>query len=851
MDWLKRTLQALLNPSSRLDRLPGLSTPHEPVPTMEAEAPAGARGRLGWRDILFNFPLVFGGLIVAALFLVVLFGPIWAPVNPYIGGERIRAHFDPASDAWISPPLEPNTQYLLGTDEWGNDILSMLLYGARNTLVACAFITMVRLILGLILGAYAGWNPQGLTDQVIMGTISIVSSVPILISSILLIYALDIRRGLPVFIVALAVIGWTEIAQYIRSEFLVLRKMPYIEGARAVGARGFAVAVRHVLPNLLPQLLIITFLEMGAVLMLLGELGFVGIYIGGGSRIALGDEITGIQVMTLAEVPEWGAMLAEGYRWLRAKPFIVFPPAMAFFVAVVGLNIFGEGLRRLVEKNSLDTNFLLRKRMVLVMVGLTAATIFILNNTGPAPWFNRVAQSFDGRSALQSVRELVGMKGRGVGQDGGHQAAEYIAGKFEEYGLQPGWRHGSYLYPLPARLVQPLAQPEMALVDADGHMLKAFRHRLDFGFMTEGHAGSGQAEAPLTFVGFNGGSRPLEWEDYQGLDLRGQIALVVRGNAPADFATEALIRGASGVLWMTGDGQYDVSSQIRLSDAGESLVSPTLPVFRIRPAVAQKLLDAEDILVDELLSPDSPIESQGTGWYTRDLGARVRMSLSLDEIQETEIPAVLGFLPGSDFDLAHEMVVLFANYDGLGTEPDGTVYPSANDNASGVGVLLEMARLWQEQELNPRRSVMFVAWGGGQLENSGALEFLQNSRSFRHLPNASTGTELLPEVVFQVEESGAGGSELFIHPASNHRLLKLVEDSAQQAGIDSIAEDSAEVAGRHLLRTDRAAWVYFTWADAAASPEEDRLERIEAEKLQIMGETLSLALTHIVRESSY
>jgi len=188
-----------------------------------------------------------------------------------------------------------------------------------------------------------------------------------------------------VFILALSLVGWTEITQYIRSEFLILRKMPYIDGARAVGSRNFAIAVRHVLPNLMPQILVISFLELGAVLMLLGELSFVGVFIGGGGNLSLGDEISGITVVTYSQVPEWGAMLAEGYRWLRAKPFIVFPPAFAFFIAVVGFNSLGEGLRRLIETYHINTNFLLRKRMVLGVVALTFATAFVINNTGPAP----------------------------------------------------------------------------------------------------------------------------------------------------------------------------------------------------------------------------------------------------------------------------------------------------------------------------------------------------------------------------------------------------------------------------------------------------------------------------------
>jgi peptide/nickel transport system permease protein len=175
-----------------------------------------------------NLPLVLGALIVLGLFFLVLFGPVWAPTNPYIAAQHLVPHYDARAGEYISPPLAPSARYPLGTDRWGNDLLSMLMHGARNTLVACAFITMTRVGLGLLLGGLAGWNEGQTSDRVIMGAIGVITAMPALISSIVLIYALDIRRGLPVFIVALSLVGWTEIAQYIRSEFLILRRAPFV-----------------------------------------------------------------------------------------------------------------------------------------------------------------------------------------------------------------------------------------------------------------------------------------------------------------------------------------------------------------------------------------------------------------------------------------------------------------------------------------------------------------------------------------------------------------------------------------------------------------------------------------------
>ncbi|MEN8171616.1 MAG: ABC transporter permease subunit [Chloroflexota bacterium] len=846
MKTIKNLFSRLLSPKASYDNLPGFMVNDLP----DQEMPGGARSQLSIRDLIFNIPFLVGSFIVLGLFLLILFGPIWAPKNPYIAGQHIVPHYDSELKEFIRPPLAPSDEFPLGTDRWGTDLLSLLMHGARNTLVACAFITMVRLLMGIILGGYAGWNENQTGDRIIMGLIGVITSIPMLISSMILIYALDIRKGLPIFIIALSAIGWTEIAQYIRSEFLILRKMPYIEGALAVGSRGLGIAVRHVIPNILPQLLVLSFLEMGAVLMLLGELGFVGVFIGGGHQIAIVEMMAPTEIFTLAEVPEWGAMLAEGYIWLRSKPFVVAPPAIAFFTAIVGFTALGEGLRRLIEKRSINTSFLLRKRMLFVIAALSLATVFILNNTGAAPWFAKVAQAFDGNQASHHINALSEMDGRSSGQSGGLEASKYILDKFTEYGLKPGWKRSSYIYPFETRLVQHLEQPTLSILDSSGNIIQSFQHQIDFGFMIEGHGGSGKATHPLTFVGFTPGSI-LDFESYQNLDLRDQIVILQQGNAPHDFAIEALIHGAEGVLWVVGDGSDDIRSQIQWSDPSKNYQqTPTIPIFRIRPSVANVLAKSSGIDWSSLISGTAAPEQSGPGWFTKDLDITVQVSLSLSEPKDIEVPCVFGYSIGSDLDLANELVVLFSSYDSLGTDPDGTVFPGANHNASGVGILLEMARLWQEQDLDTRRSVLFVAWGGSTLDNSGARDFLEDRFNFRHLITTNPNDRVLPALLVQLDYVGAGGDTLLIHPDSSPNLSVLIQETAQQLEIP-ISDDVNSNSFQSEVVSRRVPWISLQWENSIVSPIEDTFEKIESEKLQSLGEILALSLTKIVRETDF
>jgi len=841
--WLEFLLR-LIDPRVRM--------PHSGVsPAGEAAGdPSGGRIRTPvWRIWLGNPPLVIGTLIMLFLFLIVLFGPAWAPQNPYLSGQPISRHYDAEQGVLIDPPLAPSPEFPFGTDRWGMDLLSLLLHGARNTLVACVFIASVRVLVGILLGGLAGWNEGRWVDQLTMGAVGVVTAVPALISSIFLVYALDIRRGLVTFLVALSAVGWTEIAQYIRGEFLVLRKMPYIEGARASGMGAFSIAVRQVLPNLLPHLLVLSFLEMGAVMMLLGELGFIGVYIGGSSRIGIEVELFTQQVFQLVETPEWGAMLAEGFRFLRSRPFVVLPPAAAFFIAVVGFNTFGDGLRRHIELYGLNTGALLRKRSLLVFAAIAAATVYVINRTGPSPWFERVAQAYDGESAYSRALELAGMQGRGHGQAGGGQALEMILHAVEDSGLDPGWQHNSYLYPLPATLVRPLDEPRFELLNADGSVRASFVHQNDFAYVTEGHGGSGEAQGGLTFIGFLTDHEP-DSSEYAGLDLRGRLVLLQEGNAPENFTTEALIRGALGVIWITPREESPLWSQtVRLKDSPPGLLEPQIPVFRIKPSTARQLLAPEGLELADLYQPTGESSSGAGIWIRRDLQALIRVSLKLQEAQDYDVQNVLAYLPGSDFDHADEMIVLFASYDGLGVDPDGTVFPAANNDGSGVAALLELARLWQQQRLQPRRPVLFVFWGTGTLGDAGAGEFLRQRYNFRHLVAANEQVRVEPRVVFQLEGVGAGGELLRISSPPS-RYFDVLEEAAQELALNFLPENAS---GTPLKTTAGTIvpWIRVDWIGSDTPPQADQPGRLETERFDRVGELMALTLARILRQTEY
>lgn len=535
--------------------IPGWAKQLEVRPIVPPPAKSPEEGRLSlwprWRRAFSNLPLLFGLLVVGAIFFLVVFGPGLAIMDPYLGG---RAGVSYHEGKLLVPPYPPSPEYPLGTDPFGQDLLSLILMGARNTLVLATFVAMARLIVGLLLGSLAGWYEGRFFDRAVMGLIEATASFPALLSGMILIFALGIRRGMIVFIAALCLVGWGEIAQQVRGQFAIIRRRPFIEGARAIGLSDLEIVVRHILPNILPSLIIITPLEMGAVLMLIGELGFLEVYIGGG--IDRAGDLCLTPSCIVPNIAEWGSMLGAYRKFFYSHPVMMLAPATAFFVAVLGFNLLGEGLRRVVERREMRTAFLLSPRMILVIALVTLGTIYTMKHVGPAPSYAKLATRFDVQQALKHIEALTSgeMGGREAGTPGGEAAARYIASQFREYGYQRGWQYYGevaspeevYMQPFTTHLVRPLSPPELSLLDGDGQVVKSYRRGIDFGEEIYGHGGSGEAQGSVALLLFD--PRREEHPSFAGLELEGKIAFYLQDNAPPGFDQEAFQRGAKGLL---------------------------------------------------------------------------------------------------------------------------------------------------------------------------------------------------------------------------------------------------------------------------------------------------------------
>ena len=289
------------------------------------------------RRFAANPPLLLGLLGVLVLAVIALFGPQLASADP--NAQRIVIFFP--DHTFKVPPTSPDQYYPLGTDPLGRDQLSRILYGARLTFTVVVLALLLRATLAVTVGIVAGWS-GGTVDRALVIVTNAVGGIPQFLLALLLAVAFQDMAILG-FTLALGLVGWAESAQFVRGEVVRIRGMGYVEAARTLGERTRGVLVRHVLRGLGPQLFGLLSLETGATLLLLAELGFLGVFMSGGAFLT---DNAGRPILPARDrAPEWGQMLAGARSYTFKDQWVAFAPGVVVGAAVFVFNLLGEGVR--------------------------------------------------------------------------------------------------------------------------------------------------------------------------------------------------------------------------------------------------------------------------------------------------------------------------------------------------------------------------------------------------------------------------------------------------------------------------------------------------------------------------
>ncbi|HEY3364972.1 MAG TPA: ABC transporter permease [Symbiobacteriaceae bacterium] len=263
-----------------------------------------------WQSFKRNRLALAGVAIVLVLILVAVFAPWVAPKDPF--KVNLADQF-----------LAPGKKYWLGTDMYGRDVLSRIIYGARISLMIGLVPTLLSTGIGTVLGVVAGYF-GGRTDGFIMRLADVVLAFPSLLLAMVVMYTLG--ASLYNIFIALSIVGWAGTSRVVRAQTLSFKEREFVEAARAAGVKHWVIMARHIVPNCLPQILILITLGIPGAIMSEASLSFLGV---------------GAQ----PPAASWGLMVSNGREYFLTASWNSVYPGFAILLTVLGFNFLGDGLR--------------------------------------------------------------------------------------------------------------------------------------------------------------------------------------------------------------------------------------------------------------------------------------------------------------------------------------------------------------------------------------------------------------------------------------------------------------------------------------------------------------------------
>jgi len=287
-----------------------------------------------WQRLLQHRLAQVGLLIIAGLVIVALFAPVLTRLDPttqFTSG--LGSLGEPRQPGYpVKDSMAPGASFRLGTDTLGRDVLTRTLYGTRISLVVavCAMLTSILIgtTIGLLGGYFGGW-----VDIVLTRVTESVLSLPTILLAITLFMVIpgdDYRARLFKLLLAISLVTWTGIARAVRGHVLSLKEREFIEAAHALGCSNARIIWIHLLPNVMPTVVVLATLATAHNILLEAGLSYLGV---------------GVE----ASVPSWGGMIKEGQPFILSAPWIIMAPGVAIVLAVAGFNLLGRALEETLE----------------------------------------------------------------------------------------------------------------------------------------------------------------------------------------------------------------------------------------------------------------------------------------------------------------------------------------------------------------------------------------------------------------------------------------------------------------------------------------------------------------------
>lgn len=448
-----------------------------------------------------NYPLLIGGSIMVLLMILMIFGDNLITYDPY-GMQLNTLEMKNGEYVNENPDMPPNKEHLFGTDIVGRDIFSQIIYGAKYTLSLGILVALFRLITALPLALISGFGNK-IIGKIIDLFDNIFSTIPTLIFCIIIlsfgqINSLEFNQSIIAFIVVLTFVGWARLGKLLRERTKEILNTDFISGEIAIGKNKFLIATQNVLPHLTATIIIETFFEIGRALMLVASMGVFGVYVG---DVFYPYELLGKEgsILEASFDPEWGGLLGSStYALMAKKSWIAFFPALAFFISILGFNLFAEGLKK--ELNKRNSRFISNLRKIpfhlspktfiyqcknmgrykgQVILKVIIIIVIVVPLLIPPP---SSLYQVDTQKAFSHVQEFDKDKyeGRMLGTVGRDKASEYIINNLKKYGLKSYFKEGYIKEMESNNKIGDIEEVNLSIIDTNGDIIKKLKFKEDY-----------------------------------------------------------------------------------------------------------------------------------------------------------------------------------------------------------------------------------------------------------------------------------------------------------------------------------------------------------------------------------
>lgn len=649
-----------------------------------------------------NFPLIIGLCIILLITAVSFYPERFATSDPY---AKETLQYEKGTGKLLVPPVPPGEEYIWGTDEKGRDLRSLIAYGCQATMLMALGVALIRLIIALPLAIAAAYKSKAAAGIIKLFNISFNAFPLILI--ILLLTRIDLFNDLfsnPMSAAAfvMSIFGWSKLAKLLTKAVEDVLTQDFIEGEIAIGKTKLDIAIQNVLPHIIPSIVVFFFLEVAVVLLLLAQVGVLGLVLSGG--------LVDAQYGNL-RVPyefDWASLLVFSHELFNtSKMWLITYPAGAFALSIIGFNLLGEGIRIEFEKRNSRIitsikmipgfispfrliyelrNIKLYKKSAYSKLGIIVLILIIVFFPKP-----QSKHSFDSVTAFETIQDIGSSEFKYREYNVGRNviAFNYLADKLKQYGIQPFDK--KYVHEMLTQDNPEISGSEIIISSKKGNTAR-LTYKKDY-ILAEPVAADGSYElVKLDRAIFKDyGSISRLSESYRDNILLIDIREMEYDELRYMISDIKNLLKPKGVIlvedWSSVEGRGNRT--IYVNDMGDIFT------ILISGDKGEELLKQKDITIS--------------------------VKVDVELVKQILYANVMGIIPGKDEVLKNDIIIIGSNINSIIESMGKGNYQALN--TGGLAIELELARMLSQASEAPDRTIIFAFWDESNRFNKGAKMF--------------------------------------------------------------------------------------------------------------------------------